>query len=145
MSDAKTVTVRPLLGKAGRNLPAAERLLLEGFIEDAASIASFAWFYTAWALLLACGLGPFRHDQVRSLFRRHFAEPGLLDPSFSTRMEKAYQLHLLADFKPEVSIEPKDVTEAIDGGREFLAAVSRFISERSEQWLARDEPVSSVQ
>ncbi len=54
------------------------------------------------------------------------------DPSFSTRMEKAYQLHLLTDFKPEVSIEAKDITEVIDGGREFLAAVSRYISERSE-------------
>jgi hypothetical protein len=61
-------------------------------------------------------------------------------------MEKAYQLHLLADFKPEVSIEPKDVTEVIDGGREFLAAVSRYLAEHPEpRRMTTDGPLSPVQ
>jgi hypothetical protein len=65
-------------------------------------------------------------------------------------MEKAYQLHLLADFEPEVSIDPEDVTEVIDGGREFFAAVSRYIAEhhpepREPRRVEMDEAVSSVQ
>jgi hypothetical protein len=61
------------------------------------------------------------------------------------RMERAYQLHLLADFEPEVSIEPKDVTEVIAGGREFLAAASRYVAEHSERRVATDAAFSPVQ
>jgi uncharacterized protein (UPF0332 family) len=139
MSDTPTQPSR-LFARAGRALRSAENLLTAGYSEDATSIASFAWFYTAWGLLLASGFGPFRHDQVRSLFRRHFAEPGLLDPSYSTRMEQAYQLRLLADFEPAASIEPQEVTEMIAGGREFLAAVSRYLAEHSERPAATGEP-----
>src|SRR4051812_46254117 len=98
MSGTMTLPSR-LFFRAGRVLRSAENLLTDGYSEDATSIASFAWFYTAWGLLLAKGFGPFKHSQVRTLYRRHFTETGLLDPSYSTAMERAYRLRLIADFE----------------------------------------------
>jgi uncharacterized protein (UPF0332 family) len=117
-----------LFAKAGRALRSAENLLTAGYSEDATAIASFAWFYTAWGLLLASGFGPFRHDQVRALFRRHFTETGVLDPSYSMAMERAYQLRLIADFETD-PIDSKDTIEVVAGGKDFLAAASRYLDE----------------
>ncbi|HYO13555.1 MAG TPA: HEPN domain-containing protein [Thermoanaerobaculia bacterium] len=118
-----------LLQKAGRALRAAERLLITGDADFAASRTYYAYFYTAQALLLTQGLRFSRHGQVVAQYGRCFGRSKHLEPGFHRLLMRAFKIREVADYQVEVPVDPEEVEELLQEGRRFLEAASRYLQQ----------------
>ena len=121
-----------LLDKAERSFRAAELLLAEGDADFAVSRSYYGCFYIAQALLLSKGLEFSSHGQVLAQYGLHFSKTRLLDPIYHRLLDRAFEFRQVADYEHAVLIKPSVALELIAGGRDFLAAATRYLVEPPE-------------
>jgi len=69
------------LERANKSLQIGEKLLKDGFYEDAINRIYYAVYYAVSALLYTRKLYPKKHRGMKSLFNKEFIQTGLIDKS----------------------------------------------------------------
>lgn len=116
-----------LLANAHETLNAAELLVNEGYLRDAASRAYYGAFYAAEALLNERELSFKKHGAVHSMFAQEFVKTGLFDAKYHRWLLNAFNQRQLGDYDETVQFKDDDVRETIQQAREFLQAVKTHL------------------
>lgn len=117
-----------LLANALETLDAADLLLNQGYLRDAASRAYYGFFYAAEALLNEKELSFRKHGAVHSMFAQEFVKTGLFDARFHRGLVNAFNQRQLGDYDEMVQFQREDIQETIQQAREFLDVVKNFLS-----------------
>ena len=120
-------TTGNLLQNAEETLSAANILVREGFVRDAASRAYYAIFYIAEALLNEKGLNFKKHGAVHGAFAQHYVKTGLMDAKYHKLLTRSFSQRMLGDYDEVVRFGPDEVTEIINQARDFLRAAKEFL------------------
>jgi len=116
-----------LLKNAEETFKAAELLVGQDYLRDAASRAYYGTFYVAEALLNEKGLSFKKHGAVHSTFAQEFVKTGLFDAKYHRWLLNAFNQRQLGDYDEMVQFEASDVQETIQQAREFLEAVKTYL------------------
>jgi uncharacterized protein (UPF0332 family) len=119
-------STRQLLANSEETLDAAELLVGQGYLRDAASRAYYGAFYVAEALLNENGLSFKKHGAIHSAFAQEFVKKGLLDAKYHQWLLKAFNQRQLGDYDESVEFKSEDVRETIQQAREFLEAAGKY-------------------
>jgi uncharacterized protein (UPF0332 family) len=123
MKDA----TQQLLLNANETLNAAELLVEQGYLRDAASRAYYGIFYVAEALLNERELSFKKHGAVHSMFAQEFVKTGLFDTKYHRWLLNAFNQRQLGDYDEMVQFKASDVKETIRQAREFLQATKTYL------------------
>lgn len=102
-----------IVKKAKENLEAAELLMIQGFMDIAASRSYNAMFYLAEVLLLHKGLHFSSHSAVIAAFGKEFAKTGELSPEHHQNLIKAQTIRQVSDYGYNEPLPVEDVKELI--------------------------------
>jgi uncharacterized protein (UPF0332 family) len=116
------------LAKARRLLAAATHLAAGGFHEDAVSRAYYVIFHAGCALLASVGRTVRTHDGLRATVGEHFVRTGKLDARFGRILARAAADRGDADYNSAAVFRAVDARDALDGARDFLAAVESLLA-----------------
>jgi uncharacterized protein (UPF0332 family) len=119
--------VRRYIEKADHALEVAEKLIKDGYAPDAASKIYYSMFYAAQAALKSEGIDVMKHSAVESAFGYYFAKPGRIDPKYHRMLLDARKVREIADYDIEEEIIEPVASLKIEEGKEFLAAVKKFL------------------
>jgi uncharacterized protein (UPF0332 family) len=128
VTEVPLLPVEIELGKARRLLAAAEHLARGGFHEDAVSRAYYAVFHAGCALLASIGRTVRTHDGLRATIGEHFVRTGRLAPRFARVLTRSAADRNDADYNSTATFLAEDAHEAIQGAREFVAAVEGLVA-----------------
>jgi len=117
--------------EAAETLADAERMLESGLSPRSISNrAYYAMFYAVLALFLKSGidLHTSKHAGVISIFDRDFVHTGKLDTRLSKILHKTFEARQTIDYKEMVEVTAQEAAVHVQGAREFVAGISKFIS-----------------
>ncbi len=120
-------STRQLLTNAGETLDAAELLVKQGYLRDAASRAYYGIFYATEALLNEKELSFRKHGAVHSTFAVEFVKTGLFDSQYHRWLLDAFNQRQLGDYDEMAQFKSSDVSETIEQAREFLEAAKTYL------------------
>lgn len=118
---------KQLLLNANETLSAAELLVEQGYLRDAASRAYYGIFYVAEALLNERELSFKKHGAVHSMFAQEFVKTGLFDAKYHRWLLNAFNQRQLGDYDEMVQFKAGDVKETIQQAREFLQTAKAYL------------------
>ena len=89
--------------------------------------------YAVLALFLRSGINAHtsNHAGVISIFDKDFAHTGNLDTRLSKLLHKTFEARQTIDYKELVDVTVQEATVHVQGAREFVAGISKFISAAS--------------
>ena len=117
-----------LLEKAQEDLRVAEELLQRIHPEHSASVAYYAMFHAAEALLLSLGIEVSTHRATHAAFGLQFAKTAKLDPRLHRYLLAAFEKRTDADYDVTVKLAQKEVEALLAQAREFVAAAEAYLN-----------------
>ncbi len=121
-----TAEQEALLEKAKRSIRSAKLLVADGDFDTAVSLAYYAMFYTAEALLLSKGLAYSKHSAVIADFGREFAKSGLLPTRHHAHLRAAAEARNTADYQFSSHLTVEETAQHIAHAEQFLKAGKHF-------------------
>jgi uncharacterized protein (UPF0332 family) len=121
-----------LLKKAEKAAESARILLLHGVLEGATNRAYYASFHAARAALAHFGELPETvksHSTVIGLFGKHIVQTGRMDAEHDRLLNRAHQLHNLADYDVG-AIDHDRVEVVVIGSEAFVLSIQLIMRER---------------
>ena len=128
MNPMHSTEVKANLERAEQAVNAAQKLLLDGFCDFAASRAYYAVFYAASALLLQEGLEFRKHSGVIATIHQRFIKTGRMEKEFGKNINWLFELRSIGDYGVTVHVPKADVELAISAAASFLERVRSIIS-----------------
>jgi uncharacterized protein (UPF0332 family) len=125
------VATEQLLTNAAETLNAAELLVEQGYLRDAASRAYYGMFYIAEALLNEKGLSFKKHGAVHSTFALEFIKTGVFETKYHRWLLEAFNQRQLGDYDEAVQFQSDEIHGTIQQAREFLEAVKLHLENQS--------------
>ena len=116
-----------LLDKAKQSLAAAERLLVDGFHDFAASRSYYAMFYATEALLLSQDISFSKHSAVIAAFGKRFVKTGIFEPRFHRYLLDAFDLRNLGDYGAIHAVEEINARQVLENAQAFCAAIRDYL------------------
>lgn len=129
----KRYQIRTYLDSAQRSLDAAALNLDNDFYATAINRAYYAIFYAASGLLLVKDISRSKHSGVIAAFRQHFVKPGLIEPEYSDVYGDVMEARVDSDYEMTFEADSATTKENLEGARQFVERVSRYLQE--EGWL----------
>jgi uncharacterized protein (UPF0332 family) len=118
---------RQLLDRSGEAVEAGRRAVADGDASTGANRAYYAMFYAAWALLADEPEIGRRHRSIHVAFGERFVKTRRLDAQLHRWLLDAFDLRLLADYDPMITIEIDVVAETVGQAGDFLASASALL------------------
>ena len=128
MSSMHSTEVKANLERAEQAVNAAQKLLLDGYYDFAASRAYYAVFYAASALLLHEGLEFRKHSGVIAAIHQRFIKTGRMEKEFGKNLNWLFELRSIGDYGVTVHVPKADVELAISAAASFLEKVRSIIN-----------------
>lgn len=116
-----------LLRLAQESIRGARVLLKENLPGQSASLAYYAMFYVAQALLWSRGLTFAKHSGVIARFGQEFAKTKLLDPIYHRYLREGFEIRQIADYGVTEDITRKQASELIRHASQFLREARAFL------------------
>jgi len=113
--------------KAERSIRNAEKTMVDGDLDFAASRAYYAMFYVADALLGEKGLHYSKHGGTHGAFAQHFVKTGEFDAKFQRWLVSAFNQRMLGDYGTAPEFDEEIIREIIEQAREFLQAAKTYL------------------
>lgn len=120
MDEVIQKQVRGYWAKAQQRLEVARGLREQGHIEEAVSLAYYAAFWAAKALLQAEGVEARSHDGVRTMVSLHFIRTGRLPREAGRFLARRHDERWRADYEAESFLTDEDAEIAITEAEQFL-------------------------
>jgi uncharacterized protein (UPF0332 family) len=120
------------LGKAEKLFAIAERLLLQGFCNDAARDANLAAYHAAQAYIVEhAGRAAKTHSGVHSQFAQLALHEPRIGEGMSGFLARAYRLKAVADYEfgEDAEIPLPRVEAAVVGARRFVDVIASLLKE----------------
>ncbi|HZJ23313.1 MAG TPA: HEPN domain-containing protein [Anaerolineales bacterium] len=117
-----------LLEKAERSIRNAEKTMVDGDLDFAASRAYYGMFYVAEALLGEKDLKFSKHGGVHGAFSHHFINTGYFDTKYQHWLVSAFNQRMLGDYAVTPEFANEDIQEIISQAREFLVAANKYLN-----------------
>jgi uncharacterized protein (UPF0332 family) len=115
------------LNKAKDSIEAAEYSMTGGFIPAAVNRAYYATFYCMNALLYTKNVYAKTHQGTKAKFRELFIKEGILEPVFSTYVEKAFNARQQADYDMDADINKEEAYTIIENAKALYAATNSYL------------------
>ena len=128
MSSMHSTEVKANIERAEQAVNAAQKLLLDGYYDFAASRAYYAVFYAASALLLQEGLEFRKHSGVIATIHQRFIKTGRMEKEFGKNLNWLFELRSIGDYGVTAHVPKADVELAISAAAIFLERVRSIIS-----------------
>jgi uncharacterized protein (UPF0332 family) len=112
--------VKANIERADQAVNAAQKLLLDGYYDFAASRAYYAVFYAASALLLQEGLEFRKHSGVLAAIHQRFIKTGRMEKEFGKNLNWLFELRSVGDYGVTAHVPAADAEQAIDSAMNFL-------------------------
>jgi len=127
MSSRFSSEVKSYMEKAEQAVAAAEKLILDGYYDFAASRAYYAVFYAASALLLKEGLEFRKHSGVLAAIHQHFIKTGRIEKEFGKDLNWLFELRSIGDYGVNVHVPKRDAEQAIISARDFVQKIKSIV------------------
>ena len=128
MNAMHTAEVKANIERAEQAVSAAQKLLLDGYYDFAASRAYYAVFYAASALLLQEGLEFRKHSGVIAAIHQHFIKTGRMEKKFGKNLNWLFELRSIGDYGVTAHVPAADAEQAINTATDFLQKVRTILS-----------------
>ena len=128
MSSMHSTEVIANMERAEQAVNAAQKLLLDGYYDFAASRAYYAVFYAASALLLQEGLEFRKHSGVIAAIHQHFIKTGRMEKKFGKNLNWLFELRSIGDYGVTNHVPAADAEQAINTATDFLQKVRTILS-----------------
>ena len=128
MNAMHTAEVKANIERAEQAVSAAQKLLLDGYYDFAASRAYYAVFYAASALLLQEGLEFRKHSGVIAAIHQHFIKTGRMEKKFGRNLNWLFELRSIGDYGVTAHVPAADAEQAINTATDFLQKVRTILS-----------------
>jgi uncharacterized protein (UPF0332 family) len=125
------------MARARETLAAADRLLGDNALADAANRYYYAAFHAGRAVLAAAGLHAAGHKGTIINFQRHFVKTGRIERETAKALPRAFQLRQSADYDDFPEITGARLGQTQTEVAAFLAACESLLGE-----LASEDPGS---
>lgn len=103
-------------------LAAAEVLLREGFLRDAASRAYYAMYHAAYALARLEGEAPTTHRGLSHILYEAFLDDGALTRAHLSSFRRGQEIREMGDYEILFSLGEQGVADLIEQARTFIDA-----------------------
>ena len=120
MNPMHSTEVKANLERAEQAVNAAQKLLLDGYCDFAASRAYYAVFYAASALLLQEGLEFRKHSGVIATIHQRFVKTGRMEKEFGKNLNWLFELRSIGDYGVTAHVPAADAEQAIRTAMSFL-------------------------
>jgi uncharacterized protein (UPF0332 family) len=128
MSSILSSEVKANMERAEQAVDAAQKLILDGYYDFAASRAYYAAFYAASALLLNEGLEFHKHSGVIAAVHQQFIKTGRLEKEFGQNLNWLFELRSIGDYGVTVHVPKTDAEQAISAARSFVQKVRSILN-----------------
>jgi len=99
----------------------------QGFYEEAVSVAYYATFWAARALLLTEGAEPRTHEGVRTMLGLYFIRTGRLPQEMGKLFTRRLDNRMSADYSDINFLSSEDAEEATQQAERFLEALRPLV------------------
>ena len=120
MNPMHSTEVKANLERAEQAVTAAQKLLLDGYCDFAASRAYYAVFYAASALLLQEGLEFRKHSGVIATIHQRFVKTGRMEKEFGKNLNWLFESRSIGDYGVTAHVPAADAEQAISTAMSFL-------------------------
>jgi uncharacterized protein (UPF0332 family) len=128
MNPMHSTEVKANLERAEQAVNAAQKLLLDGYCDFAASRAYYAVFYAASALLLQEGLEFRKHSGVIATIHQRFIKTGRMEKEFGKNINWLFELRSIGDYGVTAHVPAADAEQAISTAMSFLQKARTILS-----------------
>ena len=128
MNPMHSTEVKANLERAEQAVNAAQKLLLDGYCDFAASRAYYAVFYAASALLLQEGLEFRKHSGVIATIHQRFIKTGRMEKEFGKNINWLFELRSIGDYGVTAHVPAADAELAISTAMSFIQKVRSILS-----------------
>jgi len=118
------------LRKARERLEASEKLLDDGFYEDAVSRAYYAMYHAAKACLILESSSPKTHEGVISEFGRLFILTGKVDDTLGKALSVAKEDREDSDYEVYAEIDTEEAKKVIKEAKNFLRKAEEIVRQK---------------
>ena len=122
--------VRLHLKKAAEKLKAAEVLLENDCLEDAASRAYYAMFHAAKGYLYLYDEMPKTHRGIVSKMFELAKEKEELSEDELKELANALRIRIISDYDIEMGLDKDEVIDILKGATAFVKSINRIIDEK---------------
>jgi len=141
MEDCSTNIVERHLSKAVERLRAAEKLLIDGYYEDAVSRAYYAMYHAAMAALATLNVFPRTHEGVVSEFGRRFVLTGIFQKELGRILAEVKATRETYEYTVVAEASRSEAENILSKARFFVEAVKDYIKTYVEG--KKSKPASS--
>ncbi|MDI6791490.1 MAG: HEPN domain-containing protein [bacterium] len=127
MDEPTKKLIEGYLEKSKGKLKVAEKLLADGFYDDAISRAYYAVFHAAQAALLIEGAKAETHKGVVMLFGLLLVKTGKIDRKYGKFLSNLKDDRETGDYEVLSWMDEEDAQNAVTEAEEFIKIVERFI------------------
>ena len=121
------------LDQARECLASSEALIALSHYKDAVNRSYYSIFHTMRAVLALDGFDSKKHSGIISAFRQRYIKTGKFEAVYSDIIKDAFVIRTDSDYQDFYTVSKTDVQQQIDNSRDFLEAVTEYISKYFEE------------
>lgn len=116
------------LSRARQSLEVAEKVLQEGFPEDAVNRIYYAVYYAISALLYTRQLFPKTHTGLKALFNKEFVRSSLITAEQAQIYSTIFAKRFEADYEDFFAIDTSEVEQHLSDAKAFILLIETIIN-----------------
>jgi len=116
------------MNRAKQSLQVAEKVLQDGFIEDAVNRLYYAIYYAVSALLYTRKLHPKTHLGMKALFSKEFVKNNLITDEQAQIYSTIFAKRFEADYEDFFTIDSKSVYNHLAEAKAFILLIENIIN-----------------
>lgn len=119
------------MDKSRRKLQAAQKLLSDGFYEDAISRAYYAMYSAIRALLLTKNISPLSHKGLFIKFSEHFIKTEIFPFEFTRILAYAKEIRENGDYEPTYIGNEIDARNVVADAEKLLHQIENYLKDNN--------------
>jgi uncharacterized protein (UPF0332 family) len=116
------------LERANKSLQIGEKLLKDGFYEDAINRIYYAVYYAVSALLYTRKLYPKTHRAMKYLFNKEFIQTGLIDKSQEDFYSQIFARRFEADYEDFFQIDLPRTKQYYEDAKKLITIIEDILN-----------------
>ncbi len=128
MTPDRELEIAANLERAEQSIQAARDLAGKGYYDFAASLAYYAAFYGATAILLNEGLDFSKHSGVIASIHQRFVKTGKLSKKHGKDLNWLFEIRSVGDYGGTVHVSALQAEQAIQVAESFLKSVKSLLN-----------------
>ena len=123
----RKLTIEDLMNKAEENIRVAENLFSLKHYRHVYSVAYYAMFYSAKAVLMHMGINTKSHGGVENQFNFHLVHAGILDKRYHQMLTRNFETRMESDYGSVEFLDLANSDAAIEESKLFVAKMQELL------------------